>query len=503
VIVPRTTCGTFRKAVMNRTCLHSALCAVHSALLLLALGCAGSHEEQDRQVVVFKHGKLAGEERAFGALLREFEQRHPGLTVRDELLPSSTDQQHQFYAINLEDRHVPFDLFAVDVIWVQEFARAGWIRSLDEHVSKAARSAFFPAAIEAATFEDALYAVPWYLDAGVLFYRRDLLERYGVAPPRTWSELIDSTERILQGEGDPRLKGFIWTGKQYEGLVCVALEFIWGRGGTLFAEETGPTQTHAADALAFMRELITSGVSPALVTTADEETARHLFGDGRAVYMRNWPYAWSLLQEQDSQVRARVGLTRLPAFSGRESVAALGGWLLAIPRTARHPEAAAELLRFLVSSDVQRRMAIQLGYKPAYRHLYQDPDLLRVQPWLTDLYPVYESARPRQVSPYYLILSQLVQPELSAALVGRKSPQEALQTARRQIAAALAHRSADPAQSGAGDQPVGEEQSGVSTSPSPRGYLKPGRASPLGVTIMSHSHVSGYMGRDLRMREAD
>jgi multiple sugar transport system substrate-binding protein len=410
---------------------------VHALVFcVFVVSCAGERDERGMITVVFKHGKLAGDDRAFSRILREFEGRHPGLRVQEELLPSSTDQQHQFYAMNLESRQVPFDLFAVDVIWVQEFARAGWIRSLGGQVPEPERSAFFPAAIEAATFDGDLYAVPWYLDAGVLFYRRDLLERYGFAPPRTWPELTHSAKRILEGEGDPRLKGFIWTGKQYEGLVCVALEFIWGHGGTLFAGN-GAGQTRAEEALSFMRELITSGISPPQVATTDEETARHVFGDGRAVYMRNWPYAWSLLQEQDSLVRARVGLTRLPAFSGHDSVAALGGWMLAIPRSARHAEAAGDLLRFLVSSKVQRLMAIHLGYKPAYRDLYEDSDLLRAQPWLADLYPVYESARPRQVSPYYLMLSQLLQPELSAVVVGRKSAREALLAARRQISATL------------------------------------------------------------------
>jgi trehalose/maltose transport system substrate-binding protein len=210
------------------------------------------------------------------------------------------------------------------------------------------------------------------------------------------------------------------------------LEFIWGNGGDLFSVADANAGSAEA-ALAFMRQLIDEGVSPGLVTTADEETTRHLFGNGQAVFMRNWPYAWSLLQESNSTVRDRVGLAPLPAFPGHQSASALGGWLLAIPQGAAHADEAEELLQFLISPDVQRRMGVGLGYKPAYRSLYRDPILLKAQPWLTDLYPLFLAARPRLVSPYYLMLSQVVQPELSAALVRRKEPKEALESARRQM----------------------------------------------------------------------
>ena len=414
---------------------HQMIQVMLAVSVCVLVACQATREDPTGRVIVFKHGKLAGDERLFDRLLRDFEQRHPGVTVHNELLPSSTDQQHQFYAINLEGGQAAFDLFAVDVIWVQEFARAGWIQRLDQLVP-VDRDRFFPAAIGAATFRGSLYAVPWYLDAGVLFYRRDLLERYGLPPPSTWTALVDSTRTILEGEQDPRLKGFLWTGKQYEGLVCVALEFIWSHGGTLFEADSARSpeaRSRAEAALEFMRALIVSGISPATVATADEETARHLFADGRAVFMRNWPYAWTLLQQKESPVRARVGLAPLPSVPGQPPAAALGGWLLAIPAGARHPAEAAELLRYLVSPESQRRMAIELGYKPAYRDLYRDGGLLEVQPWLHDLYPVYEAARPRFVSPYYLMLSQVVQPELSAVIVGRKTAREALEAAHRQI----------------------------------------------------------------------
>ncbi len=380
-------------------------------------------------VVVFKHGKLSGDPQILSNILHDFEQAHPGVTVRDEVLPSSTDQQHQFYAINLEGKSVTFDLLAVDVIWVQEFARAGWIQPVDRVLPASEREAYVAGAMEAATFEGRLYAIPWYLDAGILYYRRDLLDRYSLLPPKTWPELMRITRLILDREQDPDLKGFLWQGKQYEGLICVALEFIRGRGGSLLDDHTAESEA----ALGFMRALVKDGLSPSLVTTADEEATRHLFGAGRAIFMRNWPYAWALFQVESSPVRNKVGLASLPSFPGHESVSTLGGWMLAVPQRAPHPREAVDLLRYLSSPAGQKRIALELGYLPARRDLYREPSLLEAKPWLAELAPVFLGAKPRPVTPYYLVMSQVLQPELSAAVVGLKTPGEALASARRQI----------------------------------------------------------------------
>ena len=381
-------------------------------------------------VVVFKHGKLSGNPRILSGVLHDFELAHPGVTVREEILPSSTDQQHQFYAINLEGQSVTFDLLAVDVIWVQEFARAGWIQPVDHVLPVPEREAYVAGAIETATFKKQLYAIPWYLDAGVLYYRRDLLDRYGFPPPKTWPELVRITRAILDQEQDPQLKGFLWQGKQYEGLVCVALEFIRSHGGDLPADHR---LAASQAALTFMRDLVKDGISPSLVTTADEETTRNLFGAGRAIFMRNWPYAWSLFQAEGSPVRNKVGLAPLPAFPGHEPVSTLGGWMLAVPRRAPHLREAVDLLRYFVSPKIQERITRELGYLPARRDLYREPSLLEAKPWLAEFSPVFFGAKPRPVTPYYLMMSQVLQPELSAAVVGLKTPGEALTSVRRQI----------------------------------------------------------------------
>jgi multiple sugar transport system substrate-binding protein len=406
---------------------------------MLGLSCtpSGDRPHSPNTVLVFKHGKLSGDGAVLPDLLREFEKRHPGVVVQEELLPSSSDQQHQYYAMNLDGGQAPFDLFGVDTIWVQEFSKAGWIAPLDTLLLPAEREQFFPGPIQAATFEGQLYAVPWYIDAGVLYYRRDLLERYGVAPPTTWPDLIRAAQRILDGEQDAGVAGFLWQGKQYEGLICVALEVLHSNGSDLW----GKDRDRAEAGLQFLRDTVARHqITPLSVSMADEESTRQVFGSGRALFMRNWPYAWSLLQREGSLVRGKVGMAPLPSFPGYASAPVLGGWMLALPQGSAHQQEAGELIRFLTSPETQRLVALEMGYNPTRRALYADETLVEARPLLKNLYPIFLEARPRPVTPYYLLLSQALQPEVSAVVVGRKTPREALEAARRQVTRIIGSR---------------------------------------------------------------
>ena len=405
-----------------------------TVLYALALsGCTTAEQGAGGPVVVFKHGKIAGDPAEFRKLLDRFEREHPGITVKDETLPASTDEQHQFYVINLDSRSSDFDVLSLDVIWVPEFARSGWLRDVTGVLAEGEQHAFFPGPIEAVTYEGRLFAVPWYIDAGLLYYRKDLLKKYGRPVPRTWPELVKTAQTIAAGEKD--LYGFIWQGKQYEGLVCNVLEFLWSNGGGVIDKGKPVIDSpRNIEALGFMRDLFKKyGVTPPLVTTAIEEPTRNLFGDGKALFLRNWPYAWNLFEKEGSSIRGKVGVAALPSFPGHRSASTLGGWQLGVNRYSRHPEAAEKLIRYLVSPAVQKAMALTIGYKPARKVLYKDPDLVREQPFVASLYRIFMTARPRPVTPYYPMITQVLQPEFSAAITGIKTPEAALASAPKQV----------------------------------------------------------------------
>lgn len=405
-------------------------------LSLIILSCSqreGHLEDKDTITLIFKHGKIAGDPEPFEKLLEKFEHENPGIKVKDETLPSSTDEQHQFYVINLEGKSSDFDIFSLDVIWVPEFARAGWLRDLSHLLSMEERKDFFPGPMQAVTYRDRVYAIPWYIDAGLLYYRKDLLQKYGFSPPETWQELIYTAQYITLREKG--LYGFIWQGKQYEGLVCNVFEFFWSNSGDVLKDDKvvvySPDNIYA---LQFMRDLIVKyKVTPPLVTTAIEEPTRHIFENGRALFMRNWPYALNIFEKESSTVKGKVGVSPLPSFPGKESASTLGGWQLGINRYSKYPEAAERLTKFLTSSESQKVLALTIGYKPTKKSLYKNEDLIKQHPFIANLYEVFMKARPRPVSPYYMMITQVLQSEFSAAISGIKTPEEALNSIHEQI----------------------------------------------------------------------
>jgi multiple sugar transport system substrate-binding protein len=411
-------------------------CAALVALALLLVGCAGGDVERDRVTLVFKHAKILGPADPVPDLLREFEARHPGVRVKAESLSWNSDDQHQFFVINLEGRGAAFDVMMLDVIWVAEFARAGWLLDLRPWVTPAELAPHFPSTIEPATWNGGVWAMPWLMNVGMLYYRTDLLARHGLAPPRTWEELVAQVARVRAGERDPRLDGVLWQGRQYEGLTVNALEALWANGARVLGDDGAPLPDpeRAAEALAFMRGLITAGVSPSWVTAADEELTRRHFGDGRALFLRNWPYAMDLFQQAGSPVRGKVALAPLPGRAGGAAgVGASGGAHLGVDRRTRHPALAAALVRFLAGASAQKTMSVRGALNPTRMALYHDPDVVRAHPDFPVVHDLMLRARPRPVTPYYLMLSTTLQPEFSAALVGVKEPATAVRHARRRL----------------------------------------------------------------------
>ncbi|HEX9811017.1 MAG TPA: ABC transporter substrate-binding protein [Burkholderiales bacterium] len=411
-----------------------------SALALTVAACSdksASPAPGEPVTIVFKHGKLFGDPRAFDALIKRFEDNHTGIRVRTESLPASSDEQHQFYVINLRAASADFDVMALDVIWVAEFARAGWLNDLTETFVPADRKNFFKGPLAAIRYQDRTYAIPWFIDAGVLYYRKDLLAKYEFEPPRTWEELSNIAAAIKQRE--PGMYGFVWQGKQYEGLICNALEYIWSAGGD--AVRDGRVVLDSPEnrrALGFMRALVHErGISPELVTTATEEPSRRIFGSGKAVFMRNWPYAWTLFEQPNSPVKGKVGITALPHFSGHDSAATLGGWQLGVSKYSRHPKEAAVFAQFMTSAEALKALALAYGLNPSRRTLYDDPDLIAAQPHMAQLRATFEHARPRPVTPQYVRVSQVLQSEFSAVVAGLKPPEDALASAQHQVEAIL------------------------------------------------------------------
>lgn len=300
---------------------------VAAAVLGAAVAACGAGRADGETEITVSGSALSDEGRVLRRQVRRFEARHPGVRVRILETPDAADERRQLYVQWLNARVADPDVLQLDVIWVPEFAAAGWLRPLEGDVP--ALDDAFPAMRRAAHWDGRPYAAPWIIDVGMLYWRTDLLDR----PPRTFDELVAMAAAARRAPTVPY--GFVWQGARYEGLVTVFLEVLGGFGGALLAGDAprvvvdGPAGVRA---LRWMRATIDEwDVSPEAVLTWQEERARLAFQRGEAVFMRNWPYAWRLLSDPaTSRVAGRFAVAPMPAAPGGRPTATLGGQLLAI-----------------------------------------------------------------------------------------------------------------------------------------------------------------------------
>lgn len=361
-------------------------------------------------------------QRVWDAAITQFTKAHPHISVVRELAPHSSTAYHDLLTQKLKNRDATVDVFFMDVIWVPEFSAAGWARSLDHQFSPRMREEFLPATVAVGRYGEHFYGVPSRIDAGLLYYRQDLLSKYGFAAPATWDELARQADHIVAGEQqtNPTLHGYSAPFKQYEGLVCHMLEFITGHGGALLTPDGTRSTLAEPESLAavqFVRDRVIGPLTSRAALTYQEPESLSVFLQGHAVFHRNWPYAWELANNQTrSTIAGKVGVASLPGFAGGQHAATLGGWLYGISAYSQHPDEAWAFIEFLSSHAMQKKFAQDAGIAPSRQALFSDADLLEVMPQLSNHFAVLQSAIARPRSPVYPAISHLLQRYFSRAL---------------------------------------------------------------------------------------
>lgn len=411
--------------------------AVAAATLLLGAAACGRSAADEQATITISCGALGVELQLCADGVRAWE-RETGHRVTIVSTPNSSTERLALYQQLLAAESDEIDVLQIDVVWPGTLA--SHLADLRPLIGDAIEG-HFPALIRNNTVDGRLVAMPWWIDAGVLYYRKDLLEKHGFEPPTTWRELTATAQTIQRREradGHRGLWGFVWQGRAYEGLTCNALEWIHSfGGGTIVADDGRVTvdNPRAAEALALAASWV-GDITPTGVLTYDEEAARGVFQTGNAVFMRNWPYAWALAQSEGSIIRGKVGVVALPRGEHGETAAALGGWQLAVSRYSKSPAIAADLVRYLTSAAEQKRRAIEGSYNPTIMALYKDPDVLRANPFFGTLYTSFEHAVPRPsrvTGPRYSRVSYDVWRAVHDVLAGTAEPAPRLEELGREL----------------------------------------------------------------------
>ncbi|WP_170953576.1 ABC transporter substrate-binding protein [Synechococcus sp. UW179A] len=375
-------------------------------------------------------------------LVKSFNQQHQGRIHLNVIRgPLETEAISDLAISSLLLGDTPFDGLLMDVTWVPKYAKAGWLESLDSYFTNDEVNALATGASEGNHYQGSLLRWPLTADIGLLYWRTDLMDQ----PPQT-PEDLESISKSLQSSGKIPY-GYVWQGRQYEGLSCVFLEIIDGFGGEWFAPETGKIgldQPPGVAAAQWLDDLIKQGISPRAVTNFAEPEALQSFKSGQAAFMRNWPYAWAELQKKDSPVRNKVGITTMVAQTGHQPASTLGSWGLSLLKGSANPESTIEAFKFLTSEESQHYLYTKYGYTPTQRAIFNDQNLLKKNPSLQSIGEALQYARSRPETPLYAQISDVLQRKLSATLTGMTAPPVGMQQAERSTSQVLEASGAAP-----------------------------------------------------------
>lgn len=399
--------------------------------LIFLSGCGNNAKKKS---IVFAYGKTtAMETRVLNDLIKEFENKNPSIAVVLQELPPNPALQYKHFVDTFEQKlHEPPDVLCLDILLFPQLAQnVEWLSFVEWYFND--KDKFFPGAIEGCTYQRGIYAVPWSVDGGVLYYRKDLLKKHGFSsPPKTFNELILQANAITSGEG---CHGFIWPGKAGENMACTFLEFLWGNDGILVSgKEVLVDSLWGRESLQMMSDLINKyHISPQSVINMDEQSSINTFISGNAVFLRGWSHCGTAILNNPS-LRDKVGVAPMPCFNDKEkqSASCLQSEVLAINKHSKCEKEAWLLVEFLTSESVQKKRAISINKNPSRMGLYNDPQIKKNMP-VSEFYPIFQHLQPRPVTPYYSEISRVMQGCIQDVLLQKLTTKESLKKATEDI----------------------------------------------------------------------
>lgn len=403
-------------------------------VLALAIGLLPTVSAQDGDGVwcgtdqpvtlTFIAGTVGGEHEVYVALADRFmKEACPNVTVNVVERPESTTDTLAQYQQFFEGQSPDLDVFMVDVVWPAMIAEH--LIDINEYADDEILSRFYAAVIDAYTVQGRLVAMPWFAGGGMLYYRSDLLEKYGLEVPQTWDDLAMAAKAIQDGEraeGNADFWGFVFQGKAYEGLTCDALEWQVSSGGGRILSPEGVIEVNDPASIEIF-DKVASWVGdfvPPDVLTYTEEESRAVWQAGNAAFMRNWAYAFTLGQADDSVIKDKFNVVPLPGKEAGMSAATLGGWGIAVSKYSANPEAAVAFANWMTEYDALVEFHLARGEQPVLPALYEDPQLQEALPYLAFTSDILEAATPRPgvAGTQYAKVSELYYTAVNNVLAG-------------------------------------------------------------------------------------
>jgi len=368
----------------------------------------------------------------------EYQKKNPNVKVDIEVGGATSEAQQQYLSTVLSSKDAALDVILIDVIRPAQWAAQGWAEPLDSYLG-ADKAKLLPTYLKA--YADAnqvggkLMALPYFADAQFLYYRKDLLEKYKRAVPKTWDEMMETAKIVTDGEKNPQLQGFSTAGAPIEGTVCTYLVPLWGMGSDITKDGKLNLDTEAArQPFQLYGRMKQAGVLPKNIAEIPTDRIRVDFQAGNVVFAQNWGYFWNRVEnDADTKVKGKVGVTILPHDQGGKSATCIGGWQLAVSAFSKNKAEAVKFARWLSSPEVSKMQAILASHLPVFPSVYKDPEVLKANPWFADALPVVETAKSRPVSAQYPQVSDAIRSNMNAYLAGTKTTDVALSDMKNRL----------------------------------------------------------------------
>ncbi|MGI9048847.1 MAG: ABC transporter substrate-binding protein [Rubrobacteraceae bacterium] len=428
------------KRISRGDFLKAGSAGVAGAVVLGATGCGGggggSGSSGGKNQFVLSFGP--DDSGTLKTLVSKFNKQNKGkYKVKWRQMQADTGQYFDQLRTQFQAQSGDIDLIGGDVIWPAQFAANGWIIDLSDRFPESERKKFLDGPIQSNTYNGKIYGVPWYTDAGMLYYRKDLLQKSGFnSPPKTWDELKSMAKKVKQDSGTKF--GFVFQGAQYEGGVVDGVEYIASNSGSVLAPGDSKKVTidsaNSVDGLKIEHSMVADGVSPKAVSTYTEQETQTAFLNGDAIFARNWPYMYALIS--GSKIKPdQVSVAPLPAGSGSggKSVAGLGGWNFYISAFSQKQDAAYAFVKFATAPEQQKFRALKGSFLPTLKSLYKDKEIINNIPVIKLAPEALSNQVPRPISPYYSDMSLKMQEQFNASVKGATTPQKAANTLQSEL----------------------------------------------------------------------
>jgi multiple sugar transport system substrate-binding protein len=372
-------------------------------------------------------------------LFDQYQAANPGVKIEIETGGATSELQRQYLSTVLNAKDPAIDIYMIDIVNPAQYFGAGWLEPLDAYVGKPADAMkpYLPVYGQADVVNGKVAAMPAFADAMFMYYRKDLLEKYKIAEPKTWDELAAAAKKIQDGEKNPNLQGLSIQGAPIEGAVCTFLLPYWSQGKE-FNDPAGKMtldKTAAVKGLNQWLAMVDSGVIKRNVAEVKTPDTVNEFKAGQVVFAINWGFAWDRFQaDADSTVKGKVGVMPLPAVAGGKSATCVGGWQGAVSAFSKHKAEAAKLVKFLSTPQASKFLAIEGSLLPVYQSVYVDPDVVKAVPWFKDAANVVIAGKNRPMSRDYGQVSDVIRTTTSAVLARSKKPDEGVSEIESRLA---------------------------------------------------------------------